>query len=71
MRIPFSRPKLKARLLTGRTPRRTLRHRTVTPQRQRFIEDLQLRSRAPKTIEVYVYHVRQFAAQATPVPVLV
>jgi integrase/recombinase XerD len=32
-----------------------------TPLRQRFIEDLQLRIRSPRTIEVYVYHVREFA----------
>ena len=34
---------------------------TMTPLRQRFIEDLQLRNRSPKTIEVYVYHVRVLA----------
>lgn len=33
----------------------------MTPLRQRFIQDLQLRNRSPKTIEVYVYHVREFA----------
>jgi len=33
----------------------------MTPLRQRFVEDLQLRNRSPKTIEVYVYHVRELA----------
>ena len=33
----------------------------MTALRQRFIEDLQLRNRSPKTIQVYVYHVREFA----------
>lgn len=34
----------------------------MTPLRQRFIQDLQLRNRSPRTIEVYVFHLRQFAA---------
>ena len=34
----------------------------MTPLRQRFIEDLQLRNRSPRTIEVYVYHLREFAS---------
>ena len=34
---------------------------TVTPLRQRFIEDLRLRNRSPRTIEAYVYHVRELA----------
>ncbi len=34
---------------------------SVTPLRQRFIEDLQLRNRSPKTIAAYVFHVRNFA----------
>src|SRR5208337_3805538 len=34
---------------------------TMTPLRQRFIEDLQLRNRSPKTITAYVYHVRELA----------
>jgi integrase/recombinase XerD len=34
----------------------------MTPLRQRFIEDLQLRNRSPKTIEAYVYHVRALAS---------
>jgi integrase/recombinase XerD len=33
----------------------------MTPLRERFIEDLQLRNRSPKTIEAYVYHVRELA----------
>ena len=33
----------------------------MTPLRQRFIEDLQLRNRSPRTIETYVYHVRELA----------
>ena len=33
----------------------------LTPLRQRFIEDLHLRNRSPKTIEAYVYHVRELA----------
>ena len=33
----------------------------MTPCRQRFIEDLQLRNRSPKTIAAYVYHVRDLA----------
>ena len=33
----------------------------MTPLRQRFIQDLQLRNRSPKTIEAYVFHVRNFA----------
>jgi integrase/recombinase XerD len=34
----------------------------MSPLRQRLIQDLQLRNRSPKTIEAYVFHVRQFAA---------
>jgi integrase/recombinase XerD len=33
----------------------------MTALRQRFIEDLQLRNRSPRTIEVYVYHLREYA----------
>ena len=33
----------------------------MTPLRQRFIEDLQWRNRSPKTIEAYVFHVKEFA----------
>ena len=35
--------------------------RPMTPLRQRMLEDLQLRNRSPKTIEAYVYHVRELA----------
>jgi integrase/recombinase XerD len=34
----------------------------MTPLRQRFIEDLQRRNRAPRTIESYVAQLKQFAA---------
>jgi integrase/recombinase XerD len=33
----------------------------MTPLRERFVQDLQLRNRSPKTIEAYVYHVRELA----------
>lgn len=33
----------------------------MTPLRQSFIEDLQLRNRSARTIETYVYHVRELA----------
>jgi integrase/recombinase XerD len=33
----------------------------MTPLRQRFIEDLQLRNRSPKTIKVYVHHLKEYA----------
>jgi len=33
----------------------------MTRLRQRYIEDLRLRNRSPKTIELYVYHVRELA----------
>lgn len=33
----------------------------MTPLRQRFIQDLQLRNRSPRTIATYVFHVRHFA----------
>jgi hypothetical protein len=33
----------------------------VTPLRQRFIKELQLRNRSPKTIEAYVFHVKELA----------
>jgi site-specific recombinase XerD len=33
----------------------------MTPLRQRFIQDLQLRNRSPKTVQAYVFHVRNFA----------
>ena len=33
----------------------------VTPLRQRFMQDLQLRHRSAKTVEAYVFHVRNFA----------
>ena len=34
----------------------------MTALRQRFIEDLQLRNRSPRTIECYVFHLAKFAA---------
>jgi site-specific recombinase XerD len=40
----------------------------MTPLRQRFIQDLQLRNRSPKTIAVYVFHVRPFAAYFQQAP---
>jgi integrase/recombinase XerD len=40
----------------------------MTPLRQRFIEDLQLRNRSPKTIEVYVYHLREYARHFQQAP---
>ena len=33
----------------------------MTPLRQRFIQDLQLRNRSAKTVQAYVFHVRNFA----------
>ena len=33
----------------------------MTPLRQRFIEDLQVRNYAPRTIVCYVHHVNSFA----------
>ena len=33
----------------------------MTPLRQRFIEDLQLRNRSPRTIETYVHHLKEYA----------
>jgi hypothetical protein len=33
----------------------------MTPLRQRFIEDLQLRNRSPRTVECYVFHLKKFA----------
>jgi len=33
----------------------------MTPLRRRFIDDLQLRNRAPRTIQTYVWHVEDFA----------
>jgi site-specific recombinase XerD len=40
----------------------------MTPLRQRFIEDLQLRNRSPRTLEVYVYHVREYATYFSQAP---
>src|SRR3982074_1141021 len=37
------------------------REDTMTPLRQRFIEDLQLRNRSPRTIETYVFHLKEIA----------
>jgi hypothetical protein len=33
----------------------------MTPLRQRFVDDLQLRNYSPRTIEIYVAHVARFA----------
>ena len=33
----------------------------MTPLRQRFIEDLEVRSYSPRTVETYVAHVAKFA----------
>ncbi len=33
----------------------------MTPLRQRFIDDLRLRNRSPKTIEAYVFHLKEYA----------
>jgi hypothetical protein len=33
----------------------------MTSLRQRFIEDLQLRNRSPRTIETYVFHLKEYA----------
>lgn len=33
----------------------------MTALRQRFIDDLQLRNRSPRTVEVYVYHLKEYA----------
>ena len=33
----------------------------MTPLRERFIQDLQVRNRAPDTIEAYVHQVARFA----------
>ena len=35
----------------------------MTPLRERFIQDLQLRNRAPDTIDAYVHQVARFAQQ--------
>jgi integrase/recombinase XerD len=40
----------------------------MTALRQRFIEDLQLRNRSPRTIECYVFHVKKFAAHFKQAP---
>jgi integrase/recombinase XerD len=33
----------------------------MTPLRQRFSDDLRLRNRSPRTIETYVYHLKEYA----------
>jgi site-specific recombinase XerD len=33
----------------------------MTPLRQRFIDDLRLRNRSPRTIETYVHHLKEYA----------
>jgi integrase/recombinase XerD len=33
----------------------------MTPLRLRFVEDLQLRNRSPRTVETYVFHLKDFA----------
>lgn len=40
----------------------------MTPLRQRFIQDLQLRNHSLKTIEAYVFHLRRFAAYCNQAP---
>lgn len=40
----------------------------MTPLRHRFSQDLQLRNRAPKTIEAYVFHLHRFAAFCNQAP---
>jgi integrase/recombinase XerD len=40
----------------------------MTSLRQRFIEDLQLRNRSPRTIECYVFHLKKFAAHFGQAP---
>jgi integrase/recombinase XerD len=40
----------------------------MTPLRQRFIEDLQLRNRSPRTVECYVFHLKKFAAHCGASP---
>ena len=40
----------------------------MTPLRQRFIEDLQLRNGSPRTIECYVFHLKKFAAHFGTAP---
>src|SRR5262245_38866415 len=41
---------------------------SMTPLRQRFIEDLQLRNRSPKTIEAYVFHLKEFVRYSGQAP---
>lgn len=42
----------------------------MTPLRQRFIHDLQLRNYSPRTVECYVSHVARFAGHFARSPEL-
>src|SRR6185503_7244132 len=59
------RPGPSCSILAAAAPRRAVHlHLSgdfMTPLRQRFIQDLQLRNRSPKTAQAYVFHVRNFA----------
>ncbi len=40
----------------------------MTPLRQRYVDDLRLRNKSPRTIETYVLRVVQFAKHFAKVP---